>query len=136
MRGAMRIALVTVTLVGALSTACGAQNSFEPCGSGPCPSTPHHWTAQEVARDVASLTFPAATDPRDHLYQITCHINAPNTRAACSGRGKIGSHAGKQVSVRMLLRVNGTLDDLCWPNPSALCAPSQIRDQRAHPVTD
>jgi len=133
----MRIALVIVTLVGTLSTACGAtRGSFEPCGSGPCPSVPHHWTAHEVARDVASLTFPAAIDPRDHIYHITCRLNPPGTRATCAGRGKVGTHAGQLVSVRMLLRVNGTLDPLCWPRPSKLCDPVQIKEQRVHPMTN
>jgi hypothetical protein len=84
---------------------------------------------------VASLTFPDSNDPQDHLYQISCQVNSGNTRATCAGRGKVGAHAGQRVSVRMLLRLNGTLDVICWPNPSKLCDPVMVKDQRANPIT-
>ena len=129
--------LAALALIAPLASSCGLQHTItQDCSVAPCRYGPHHWTAHEVARDVASLTFPGAMDPRDHLYRITCQLNVANTRAACAGRGKIGHHAGQQVQVRMLLRVNGTLDELCWPSPSALCDPVQIKDQRAHHVTD
>lgn len=103
--------------------------------SGPCPSGSHHWTAHEIARDMASGIFPPHSSARDHLYRISCRITDGGTRAVCVGRRRFGPHAGERVAARALLRDNGSWDLLCWPHPSQLCDRVQIREQRANPIT-
>jgi len=107
----------------------------ESCSSAPCPSVPHHWTARELARDLASANFPPAVNTRDHLYRISCRITNDGSRAVCVGRRRFKAHRGQRVVVHALLRENGTWDLLCWPHPSQLCDRVQVREQRANPVT-
>jgi hypothetical protein len=135
----MKVAgLLALLLAAMIASGCGLAHtgSCTWSTSGRCDPYPHHWTAREVARDVASLTFPAATDPRDHLYRIRCSFTSAGRRAVCTGRGRIGAHAGQRVRVVMWLRPNGSLDPICWPNPSALCDPLMVEDQRTNPMTD
>ena len=106
------------------------------CGSSPCPSTPHHWAPAEIAKDMQSLPFPPANDRRDHLYHTTCRITQDGTIAICTGRQLKGDHPNRPVVARGFLRENGSWEVICWPNPSALCDPVQIRDQRRQPVTE
>jgi hypothetical protein len=130
----MRLAIAALVMlaVSVGSPACGTQ--LGEC-SAPCPSAPHHWTAHELARDMASANFPPHVHRRDRLYRISCRITDHGTRALCVGRRRFGPHPGQRVAVHALLRANGTWDVLCWPNPSTLCDRVQIREQRAHPIT-
>ncbi len=129
----MRSALVLIVLVVSGGNAgCGAQ--LGDC-SGPCPSGSHHWTAHELARDMASVNFPPHVNRRDHLYRISCRITGAGTRAVCVGRRRFGAHPGRRVVAHALLRANGSWDLLCRPNPSPLCDRVQVREQRAHPIT-
>jgi hypothetical protein len=125
-----------VVLAAVLAGCAGGHASTISCTSAPCPTYPHHWTARELARDVASVPFPAASDASDHLYGIVCRINAAGSRAACTGRRKHGPHPGDEVTLRALLRLNGSWSLLCWPDPSQICDPIQIREQRANPITE
>ena len=54
--------------------------------------------------------------------------------ATCAGVRLMGPHPHRRIAVRILLRGNGSLDLICWPNPSTLCAPVQIKEQRAAPL--
>jgi hypothetical protein len=129
----MRLALALVLLLAVgVNTGCGS--AMVEC-SGPCPSVPHHWTAQELARDMASANFPPHVDARDHLYRISCRITDSGGRAECVGRRRFGPHPGERVVARAFLRNNGTWDMLCWPDPSELCDHVQIREQRTNPIT-
>src|SRR5438874_5924029 len=103
--------------------------------NGPCLTYPHHWTGREVARDVQTIPFPPAADARDRLYGTVCGIRQHGTRAVCTGVRRRGPRPRQRVTVRMLLRLNGSLDLLCWPHPSSLCDPVQIKEQRADPIT-
>jgi hypothetical protein len=138
MRSLRRPAVIlTLALLGILAASCGVKHTTR-CSwgtSGRCAPYPHHWTSHEVARDVASITFPAATDGRDHLYGVRCRFTSAGHEAVCVGRGRVGSHAGMRVSVIMWLRPNGTLDPICWPDPPALCDAPMVHDQRANPIT-
>jgi hypothetical protein len=132
----MRSAIVFIALVvSALSAGCGGDFQGEVCSSGPCPSGPHHWTARELARDMASANFPPAVNMRDHLYRISCRITNTGSRAVCVGVRRFGAYPGQRVVAHTLLRENGTWDLLCWPNPSQLCDRVQMREQRANPIT-
>lgn len=132
MRGTLAIVLVAGVVVAA---GCDSGAVMQ-CGStGPCTPGPHHWTAQEIARDVSSVTFPALVAGPDRLAHVSCKINAQQTRAICVGRRKSGEHPHSRVAARVLLRANGTLELLCWPNPSPLCTHLQVSEQRANPVT-
>jgi hypothetical protein len=127
--------LVAVVLTCLASSGCNS-TTFEQCGSGPCPKVPHHWTGHEVARDLESIPFPPALNNRDHLYHTACRITQHGTHANCVGRRKLGPNPGQRVGAEMLLRENGSLDLLCWPNPSQLCDPIQVREQRENPITE
>jgi len=130
--------LVGAALLCASSSGCGLSSAggcVQPQTSGPCLTYPHHWTGHEVARDVQSILFPPATDVRDRLYGTVCRIEQHGTRAVCTGVRRHWPGLKQRVTVRMLLRISGTLSLLCWPNPSSLCDPIQIKDQRADPVT-
>ncbi len=126
------VVLITLVVVSVGNAGCGAP--MVEC-SGPCPSGSHHWTAHELARDMASGEFPSAVNPQDHLYRTSCRITDAGTHAVCVGRRRFGPHPGQRVVAHALLRDNGTWDLLCWPNPSALCDPVQVREQRAHAIT-
>ena len=89
-----------------------------------------------MARDVESNRFPPYNNKRDYLYKTVCHINHDSTRATCTGRRRYGPIPGERVAVETLLRVNGSLDLICWPHPSQLCDPIQISEQRDNPITD
>lgn len=89
-----------------------------------------------MARDVESNLFPPHEDARDHLYKTVCQINDDSTRATCMGRRRFGPSPGERIAVEMLLRENGTLDLICWPQPSQLCDSIQVSDQRDNPITD
>jgi hypothetical protein len=125
---------LALLVLAPLAAGCGQGSAI--CGSAPCPSVPHHWTAAELARDLREVPFPPAADRRDHLYGIACRITTNGTRAVCSGHRTFGPAPGKRVVARALLRLNGTWDLLCWPDPSEMCDPAQIREQRAHPITE
>lgn len=89
-----------------------------------------------MARDVESNLFPPHEDTRDHLYKTVCQINDDSTRATCIGRRRFGPSPGERIAVELLLRENGTLDLICWPQPSQLCDSIQVSDQRDNPITD
>jgi hypothetical protein len=125
---------IALIVLAAVAAGCGGGSAV--CGSAPCPSVPHHWTAAELARDLHSLPFPPHVDNRDLLYGIVCRITAGGTRAVCNGHRRFGVPRGKPVVARALLRVNGSWDLLCWPDPSEICDMAQIRAQRAHPITE
>jgi hypothetical protein len=128
--------LVGAALLCAWSSGCGLSGScVQPQTDGPCLTYPHHWSGHEVARDVQSIPFPPAADARDRLYGTVCRIEQHGTRAVCTGVRRHGPRPNERVTVRMLLRINGSLSLLCWPQPSSLCDPVQIKEQRAHPVT-
>ena len=129
----MRVA--TTLIVLAISGANAGCGSMPVECSGPCPSGPHHWTAREIARDMASANFPPHVSARDHLYRVSCRITDAGAGAVCAGRRRFGPHRGESVVAHALLRENGSWDLLCWPNPSALCDRIQVREQRAHPIT-
>jgi hypothetical protein len=129
---------IGAVLLCAASSGCGlsgAGSCIQPQSEGPCLTYPHHWTGHEVARDVQTIPFPSAADTRDHLYGTVCRIEQHGTRAVCTGVRRHGPGLRQRVTARMLLRINGSLDLLCWPHPSSLCDPVQIKEQRAHPIT-
>jgi hypothetical protein len=129
----MRVAVaLVVLLVFGGGARCGSTGVE--C-SGPCPTGTHHWTAHEIARDMASENFPPHANARDHLYRISCRITDAGARAVCVGRRRFGAHPGERVVAHALLRDNGSWDLLCQPNPSTLCDSVQVREQRANPIT-
>lgn len=46
----------------------------------------------------------------------------------------MGPHPHRRITVRILLRADGSLDLICWPNPSSLCDAVQIKEQQADPL--
>jgi hypothetical protein len=130
----MRLAVALITLLLASGSGAGCGTTSIEC-SGPCPSVPHHWTAHEIARDMASVNFPPHAHARDHLYGVSCRLTDAGGRAVCAGHRRFGPHRGERVVAGALLRLNGSWDLLCWPNPSPLCDRVQVREQRANPTT-
>jgi len=129
-----RVALIVV-LAGLLAGCSSGATVTQFCSVGPCPVGPHHWTAKEIARDVESNPFPPQNDQRDHPYRVSCRITRHETRAICVGRRRFGSRPPHSFIAEGLLRQNGTWSLLCWPNPSELCDPVQVREQKANPIT-
>jgi hypothetical protein len=127
----LTVGLIVLVVFGG-SAGCGSTGVE--C-SGPCPSVPHHWTAHEIGRDMASENFPPHANARDHLYRISCRITDAGVRAVCVGRRRFGAHPGERVVAHALLRDTGSWSLLCWPNPSKLCDRVQVREQRANPIT-
>lgn len=126
---------VALALLVCIAPACGNGQRAGDC-SGPCPTSPHHWTAKEIARDMNSVVFPVHHgNRRDHLYHTRCRITQGGTHAICTGRRRFGPNPGELVVAEGLLRQNGSWDLLCWPKPSELCDKVEIREQRANPVT-
>lgn len=120
-------------LVAAATSGCAA-NSAVDC-SGPCTESHHIWGPTEVAADLWTNPFPPAATRPDHLYKIHCQITHTGKGATCYGVRAMGAHPHRRIVVRLLLRGNGSWDLICWPNPSSLCEPVQINEQRAHPLT-
>jgi hypothetical protein len=123
---------LSLCLVAAATSGCVA-NTVE-C-SGPCTEANHTWSPTEIAADLASNPFPDAATRRDHLYKIHCQITHAGKRATCAGVRPIGPHPHRRITIQLLLHANGSWDLICWPNPSSLCEPVQIKEQRAHPLT-
>lgn len=130
----IRFASIAVLVSLAVLTA-GACNPNPPnCGSGPC-RTNVRWAPRDIAADLAGELFPPHVNTRDHLYHIRCRITHGGAGATCVGRRRFGYPPGQLVAARVILRSNGTLDMICWPHPSSLCDPVQIKEQRRDPVT-
>jgi hypothetical protein len=125
------VALV-LCLVAAATSGCTANGAGD-C-SGPCESN-HIWSPTEVAADLASNLFPPAATRPDHLYKVHCQITHAGKRATCDGVRTMGPHPHRRITVQMLLRANGSLEVICWPDPSSLCDLGQVKEQRAHPLT-
>jgi hypothetical protein len=127
----LRIAIaLSLCLVAAVTSGCAAN------GAGDCSGCEanHIWSPTEVAADLASNPFPPAATRRDHLYKVHCQITHAGKRATCNSVRAMGPHPHRRITVQMLLRANGSLEVICWPDPSSLCDPMQVKEQRAHPL--
>ena len=130
----LRTAIALVfCLVAAATSGCAANTAVD-C-SGPCTESRHIWGPNEVASVLWTNAFPPAATGRDHLYKIHCQITHAGKGATCDGVRPMGPHPHRRISVRILLHANGSWDLICWPNPSSLCEPVQVNEQRAHPLT-
>jgi hypothetical protein len=124
---------IALCLAAAVTGGCSAR-SAQDC-SGACTESHHIWGLPEVAADLSTNPFPSTATGRDHLYKIHCQITYAGRGATCAGVRLMGPHPHRRITVRILLRANGSLDVICWPNPSTLCAPVQIKEQRAAPLS-
>lgn len=123
---------ICACIAGGLGSACAANQAN--CGSGPC-VTDHRWSTNEVASVLFTVLFPPHANRRDHLYDIQCRLTHGDAGATCTGHRTLGRHPHRLVTVRAVLRSNGSWDMICWPDPSTLCDPVQIREQEKNQIT-